>query len=349
MKKFLLIFGYFILFPICFGTLFKLMHWPGAGPLLVLGISSFSMFFIPLFFIERMISNRKGLSIVTNIFAMLSTFMMFMGVLFKVMHWPGAGPLLVFGTVLFICPTLILYVIQQFKDTERTFSEYWRLVFASVLTCTFLFFYAIQPSISLLTTFLNVEDATLKTNKSLQASNTRMLAFVVYRADPAITAVATKINASTTKMVAYVEEIKRNLIIAVEHDPSTGAVDNHWLINSKDNYDIPTHMIGDEHSEMGIELYSKLLVFKKDMAEELKQLPFADKEKLISSLGDFGVNTEMNNTDFDQTYNTWQEYMFNQKTLAGTLCLLSSIQNELLNAEFTSLNLIWDKRSSGNE
>ena len=61
MKQVLIIFGAFVLFLISIATMFKIMHWPGAGPLFVIGMTLFSGFYLPLFFIERIIQNKTAL------------------------------------------------------------------------------------------------------------------------------------------------------------------------------------------------------------------------------------------------------------------------------------------------
>jgi hypothetical protein len=47
MKTLAFISGAFSCSLIALGELFKIMHWPGAGILLVLGLGIFSIFFIP--------------------------------------------------------------------------------------------------------------------------------------------------------------------------------------------------------------------------------------------------------------------------------------------------------------
>ncbi len=342
MKKALLIIGYFVLFLICFATLFKLMHWPGAGPLFVLGISSFCMFFLPLFFIQRMLSQKTALNTITNVFGLLTTWMMFTGIMFKIMHWPGAGPMLVFGTLLFVIPTLILYVVQQFKEYDRKFSEFWKLVAGSILICVFILFWGLKPSVSLITSFLKVEDGTLKANKTMALANNRMHVMLDSSADPAIVKFADDLHTSTIVTVTMIENIKTGLISRIELNPE--ALKDHWQISSLDNYDIPSHMLGDANSGEGKELYEQLVDYKKEILEKINALPFADKEKMMADLGDFGIPTEARNMpEGYEGFGTWQENMFYENTLGSTLAMLSGLQNQVLNAEFMTLGAIADR------
>lgn len=74
-----------------FGSFFKLMHWPGANVMLLLGIALASLVFLPLMFIlktRKTGSSREkivlGAGVLFGILVSIST-------LFKVLHWPGSN------------------------------------------------------------------------------------------------------------------------------------------------------------------------------------------------------------------------------------------------------------------
>ncbi|MBL0328210.1 MAG: hypothetical protein IPP64_02015 [Bacteroidetes bacterium] len=88
MKKAMIRTGFFSVTTIILGSLFKLMHWPGAGAMLVLGIGSLALIFIPLMFILKTKDESSkrdklilGLGSLIGICLCLAT-------LFTVMHWP---------------------------------------------------------------------------------------------------------------------------------------------------------------------------------------------------------------------------------------------------------------------
>ncbi len=341
MKKTLIILGYFILFIISFGTLFKLQHWPGSGALLVLGISGFAIIFLPLFFIQRMLENGKPLNIITNIFGLLSTSTIFMGVLFRVQHWPGGSMMVVTGTFVFAFPTLILYTVQQFKEYDRKFSEFWRTITMGVLVSVFLMFWGLTTSKNILFSYLKVEDATIETNKNLLEFNN----FLLIQIDQKHTdnsqyhEAITTIHESTTKMMNSIEEIKNELLQYTVPEGTT----NHWNSNALDNYDIPTNYLGTSQSEKGIDLWQSLNRHKMILSEQLNKISFENPD-IIKSMGDFGIKTdlkpEMKGENESRNEVSWNEGMFNLQPMAGALALLSGIQNEVLSAEFKTLTTI---------
>ena len=119
MKKIMITSGLFSAAAMILGILFKFMHWPGASALIILGIGTSSLIFLPLLFIlksrDRYQTKDKiilGLGILAGILLSLS-------ILFKVMHWPGVmylgySSVIVIGLVL-----LPIFFITGIKNPEN--------------------------------------------------------------------------------------------------------------------------------------------------------------------------------------------------------------------------------------
>jgi hypothetical protein len=73
------------------GSLLKVNHFPGGAHLLILGIAMLVFFFLPaaLFNNYRTEGNRKNPAL--YIVTWLTCLVVFGGMLYKIMHWPGAG------------------------------------------------------------------------------------------------------------------------------------------------------------------------------------------------------------------------------------------------------------------
>ena len=76
------------------GLLFKFMHWPGAGALLItsLGVIAIAL-------LEYAIHNRKSKSLTQNLIYPLLGVVYVLGMLFKMMHWPGANIMLIISII----------------------------------------------------------------------------------------------------------------------------------------------------------------------------------------------------------------------------------------------------------
>jgi len=116
MKKTMKVSGIISTILLMFGSLFKIQHWPGAGAMLALGFFVLCFLFLPSanYVMHR---ERKDRSmILLFISAFLGSFGLFLGFLFKIMHWPGAGIVLALGCVI-LCvlffPFLLRYLIKN--------------------------------------------------------------------------------------------------------------------------------------------------------------------------------------------------------------------------------------------
>lgn len=339
MKKILIILGTFFLFLFSIATFFKLMHWPGSGPLFVVSITLLSMIFIPLFFIERILSNKTGLNVAVNVTGMISSSLIFIGIMFKTMHWPGAAPMLLLGLFVFLFVTLILYVIQQFKEYDRKFREFWRLVVGVVFISVFLLFWSLQPTRNLLVDFLKIEDATLETNKNLKEFNGFILNTIKKDslASASYSGIADNIHTKSQEIIQYIDQVKKILVERVDQNPD--AVNYHWYIGAMDESNVSSYLLG-EGSEMGQELYRNLHMYTQELKSELQRLKL--EEQVVDEITK-GIKLEISDEMRIMLLNgneSWNDFMFYHQTIVASLALLSGIQNEVLNAEFKSLNTI---------
>ncbi|MBL0262286.1 MAG: hypothetical protein IPQ05_00135 [Leptospiraceae bacterium] len=128
------------------GLLLKLLHWPGAGPLLVISLSTIAMLYFPAafyFFYDKVIKQQNlALSIVSGLFLSLIP----LGILFKIMYWPGGQIYLLVGTV---TAPIILAIIYFLKSkTGENLKTYYRNMFlrTSILTALTIIFYLTPTS-----------------------------------------------------------------------------------------------------------------------------------------------------------------------------------------------------------
>ncbi len=94
MKQKIYIFGVVTAIIIFTGTLFKLNHWPGAGYLLIIGIATLVLGFLPLALRDHYKASGTRQNLLLHIVTWLTCFVVFTSMLFKIQHWPYAGILL---------------------------------------------------------------------------------------------------------------------------------------------------------------------------------------------------------------------------------------------------------------
>jgi hypothetical protein len=102
-----------------FAALLKIMHWPGAGILLVTGTVTLAFIFIPsaLGVLWKETHSTKRLFLYISAF--LAGMLFIMGTLFKIQHWPYSGSILTLAAliaILFFIPAL---TVNRFSDPEN--------------------------------------------------------------------------------------------------------------------------------------------------------------------------------------------------------------------------------------
>ncbi len=98
-------------------VLFKIMHWPGANFLFLPGMAILAFVLIPLIIIQR-IGNLK-MNKTVFLIGLISLIIILCGMLFKMMHWPGAAFLLVIGGALLVLAFVPLFYITDVRKSEN--------------------------------------------------------------------------------------------------------------------------------------------------------------------------------------------------------------------------------------
>lgn len=90
MKKVMIYSGVLTAFVLLSGSVFKLMHWPGAAALIFFGILLVSLLFLPLLFVFKLRELSAARDKLILGLGTLAGSAYFLAMLFQIMHWPGA-------------------------------------------------------------------------------------------------------------------------------------------------------------------------------------------------------------------------------------------------------------------
>jgi len=94
MKQKIYILGVVTALVVFIGAIFKVNHLPGAGILLTAGLVTMVFLFLPLALANHYKSEESSKNMLLYIVTWLTCFVIFISMLFKLMHWPMAGVLL---------------------------------------------------------------------------------------------------------------------------------------------------------------------------------------------------------------------------------------------------------------
>ncbi|MBI1837041.1 MAG: hypothetical protein HYR91_07220 [Flavobacteriia bacterium] len=326
MKSFLIILSAFVIIFITGTTLFKVMHWPGGGIMLMLSMLISCCVFFPLFFIHRIIQEKTGLNIIINILGLFIAEILFVGILFKIQHWPGASLLLIVGSVLLIFPTLVLYVIQQIKKRNQI-NEYWKWLFVGVFLSCFFITLGVGYTRNALISFIKSEKAILASNANIKIQNDNMILRINQNK---VDFDANQMHKKLKEVYLKIEGIK--VLLLKQHGEFPDAIENHEYIFAKDATDVSTWMLGMSFSEEGKKLHESLIELKFKFTKAFEKIKF--NSEIVNQ-----INTDENSYMSEDYFTTWHEAQFNGMPLVAVLNTLSSIQNEILNVENVYLNI----------
>ena len=128
------------------GLVFRAFHWPGGGIISTISLMSIAIIYFPAgfyFFCDKNINRQNlALSIVSGFFLSIIP----IGILFKMMHWPGAQIYLLTGMVSAPIFLIVTYILKNKATEDLTIYFNNMLLRTSVLTILSIVFFLIPNS-----------------------------------------------------------------------------------------------------------------------------------------------------------------------------------------------------------
>lgn len=340
MKKFIYISGIVIINIFVFGALFKIMHWPGANILITLGLGSFCLGFLPLAFIQSYKGNgekHKSLYIAGFICA----FITFIGAMFKIEHWQGAGWFLIVGIPLPFLYFLPVYIYHQNKAKEKSAVNLLGVMFLMVYVAVFSAILALNVSRDILNTFVTTENDIAKTNDLFANKNKLIYENLEKSGIAGNKEKLAQLKTKTEAICSQIYNIKVDLIKSAEgKDCHAIGFDN--KINTKEIF-AKDESVGTTRIMRGDDGVSgKATDLKKqinDYCEYLKSLTGNESEsaKIIDAL--LSTVDAKDTLYGETTTTTWEDqYFTNGSFVISDLLSLSSIETNVKMAEAEALS-----------
>lgn len=345
MKKFIYISGIVIINIFVFGALFKIMHWPGANILIISGLGSFCIGFLPLAFIHSFKGNgKKNKSL--YIAGFVCAFITFIGAMFKIQHWQGAGYLLIIGIPLPFLYFLPVYIYHQNKANEKSAINLLGVMFLMVYVAVFSAILALNVSKDILNNFVTTEYDIAATNDLFEFKNEQKYDNLDKSLDAVKTEKLAQLKAKSSEIYTNINNMKLELVKSAEGNNSPviekGNEINVKAIFAKDESAGTTQIMRGDDGASGktAELKSQINSYHVYLISLTKN---PDCEKIFNEL----LNTS-DNTDTiygEPIVRTWEDQYFpNGNYLISTLVSLSSIETNIRMAESEALSLLNSKK-----
>ena len=304
MKKAMLISGFISSVLVMTGILFKFMHWPGASALLVFGIGSSSLIFLPLLLILKVKENKQVKNRLIILIGMISAITLSLGILFKIMHWPGANMLGISSIVCLVGLFLPIYFTTGIRNPETKTNT----IIISLIICLgsglFLALVNSRPSAT-------IAEKSYYSNQQMQKISELNTVLTVKDTNERNSTDKIKI---VTSLYIKIEKLKLDLFNRSENT-TLSKIDFSKLENPSNFKEVNTYLFGnDTLAEQNLsELKSALIIY-------LKLLPEKKQKIAYEVLNLDGKNNKENE------FQTWEQMYFYNTPISVALQNLNQIK-----------------------
>lgn len=236
MKKVTFGFGLTSTFLLLAGTIFKLMHWPGASIMVTLGAALLVLAYLPMILTHKLKESPKGEALL-HITGFVGLSMTSVGVLFKIMHWPGAGVMLLGGMAVLAFGYVPIYFFKRYKISANkpvTLSSSMVAV-----ACLILIFALMKTGNSGW-----YEHGVMVTNENLTQQTDQLTALNKSLYETEVNTELNQLRKESDILVAHLDDLKRELTAwALHTDPMQVQHSDLYETERKHNMGIPHDLL----------------------------------------------------------------------------------------------------------
>jgi hypothetical protein len=325
MKKFMYILGTIAPSLLIIGAFFKIQHWFGAGIMIVLGAFLLGAVYLPVFAMVSMRDTRKKEKKVNRalyVTGVITGFVFITGVLFKIMHWPGAGIALLSTIVLAVAVFIPVLVTNALKDKENQMQNFSILIFVLSFMAINVMVFALRTSKNVLHSMVESAEVTMMSSRTLESGNTLVLqeAGMNEQLSPDLLDRANAIHVKTGELDKYLQELMADILLATHED-------NRMAISGDGSIDIAEANYFDVHKSTELVIFGNEV--KKGNGKELVNSVAAHRDLLLEYAGP-GLHEQIN-AMLDLSSDTpnedaWLSETFRQTPMVAAIISLSSLQ-----------------------
>ena len=327
MKKFMYILGTIAPSLLIIGAFFKLQHWPGASVLIVLGSFLLGAVYLPVFAMVSMRDTRKREKRVNKtlyVIGVITGFIFITGVLFKIMHWPGAGVALmasVFLTVAVFIPVLVAHAL---KDKENQVQNFSILIFVLSFMAVNIMVFALKVSKNVLTSMVVTAQANLISSQTMESRTAIFMehAMLSDLTDSVQLEKAEFIHAESDALDTYIQDLMAEIVL-LSHERNRAAVRMDKSIDLKkasyfDNHKSVNQVVfgDDKNAGKGEELQALIESYREFLLTMAEPALYESIDLLLYT-GPLGIG---------EYQATWLDFNFYQAPMISAMNFLSNLQ-----------------------
>jgi hypothetical protein len=328
MKKSMYILGTIAPSLLILGAFFKLQHWPGASVLIVLGSFLLGAIYLPVFAMVSIRDTRKKEKRVNKtlyVAGVITGFIFITGILFKVMHWPGANVALMTSVLLALAFFIPVLVTHALKDKENQMQNFSILIFVLSFMAVNIMVFALKVSKNVLSSMVVTAQANLISSQTMESRNAFFLeqSILSGQGDSAQLDKAKIISEKSDALDQYIQDIMAEIVL-LTHDRNRAAVrmDNSIELKKTSYFDnhksVSLVIFGDENHEGKGEALLASLESYRILLQETAGPSLDEAIDLLLYTGPLG--------DYQES---WLYFNFHQAPMISALNLLTNLQVSL--------------------
>lgn len=337
MKKVTFGFGLTSTFLLLAGTIFKLMHWPGANIMFMMGAVILALLYLPLILRHKLKESPRNEALL-HISGFVGLAFTTVGSLFKIMHWPGASVTLMIG----MGTLAFLYVPIYFYKRYQTSANKPITLSASLvaMTCLILVFALTRVNNSKNYDYgLTLIDSQLRTSAENTSNNKLLYAELENESHAndiriAASNAINQLRLTRATIIASVDNISieeaSGLKLSEVRNSSDFKTSTELLFNAADGEQVSIQSLVNElnaFKEVAVGTYSPNL-----------------RQQVEAT---FPFNTNATFTE-DREQMAWAEYSFYKVPVIGVLSNLSKLESEIRQAENQALIYLISRPEASN-
>lgn len=291
--------------------------------MMIFSIGFTSGFYIPLFFISRILDESTIIGKIGNAFAILSVSTFLLGLLFKIQHYPGASVMLIIGALSIIFPTSILLLIAAFQN-KNSMNSFLKQALLSAFGLIWIFFFGfVSFSGETIPQIMFIDEQLISTTNIIE-ENLTTIHRKLDKSDELNEYQSNKLKGITSKrkeICDFIKVIANDIVLKTGGRNLSEKTYGNWNVFGAKNTDIPSmKMIANGY---GVELHTMLIQYDNLLKS------FADRLRLKSSSQ---ILRKVSSKK------TWEIALFDHTPVFITLPLLTSIKNRVLINELETIN-----------
>lgn len=230
-------------------SIFKILHLPLASILLVLGIAMLSFGFVPLFFITKYKEQDVPKNKLMHILGFIAAFALPLGVLFKIMHWPGAFVLTISGLIFLFIGFLPLFFLHNYKESKNRLTNFGLLMILLFYASLSFAYMNISVSRNMIDAYIKIGNETTDIRNFIEAKNKTTYYNIESNqqdSENEIKGKAYELKTRSDELVAYIEDLKWKFVKEIDsrpeattnnfHNMDYEAISTNFMIYSKHGF-----------------------------------------------------------------------------------------------------------------